>query len=398
MAPRARSAVRLDHPDPVEPTFEPISRDQEEAANALADHAAAEADKAARDLTALEARISELAHRLGGTAEANSAPADLLSAALQADAATLAAAARQAKADAERLGNEATRLKAQAAGLSARQRDLDALDDAIARDTIRLTELTDQRAAELDKAEAAAKRADDRRAELSAQLSGAPDLNTALSAARSLAGALTKAADAADETARAQAALLDARRRAAAAAIDGGFERPAGAAVDEALPASDEALAATAMDAARAAMRDATVAPGGRGGRSIAGTRRKPRPSRACWPTPDLDVALSRPAPVAEGTEATVAAAREQYEQAAGRAGPVTGNTARQLDSLAAAARWRAGGPGAADRASGRRTRQPGRPGRRAGREPVQDDAVERSCSRPGWRRSRRRPASGCSP
>ena len=35
----------LEHPDPVEPTFEPISRDQEDEANALADQAAAEADK-----------------------------------------------------------------------------------------------------------------------------------------------------------------------------------------------------------------------------------------------------------------------------------------------------------------------------------------------------------------
>ena len=320
----------LDHPDPVEPTFEPISRDQEEAANALADHAAAEADKAARDLTALEARISELAHRLGGTAEANSAPADLLSAALQADAATLAAAARQAKADAERLGNEATRLKAQAAGLSARQRDLDALDDAIARDTIRLTELTDQRAAELDKAEAAAKRADDRRAELSAQLSGAPDLNTALSAARSLAGALTKAADAADETARAQAALLDARRRAAAAAIDGGFGRPAGAAVDEALPASDEALAATAIAAARAAFRDARwrQEQGGRIERHQTETEAVAK----LLADPELDVALDRPAPVAESAEAAEAA--ERAHSAAAGAHVTADNTAAALAKL----------------------------------------------------------------
>ncbi len=54
----------LEHPDPVEPTFEPVSRDQEDAANALADRAAAEADKAGQDVAAIEARIGELAQRL----------------------------------------------------------------------------------------------------------------------------------------------------------------------------------------------------------------------------------------------------------------------------------------------------------------------------------------------
>ena len=59
----------LEHPDPVEPTFEPVSRDQEDAANALADRAAAAADKAGREVTAVEARIGELAQRLAAAAE-----------------------------------------------------------------------------------------------------------------------------------------------------------------------------------------------------------------------------------------------------------------------------------------------------------------------------------------
>ena len=54
----------LEHPDPVEPTFKPVSRDQEEAANALADRAAAERDKAGQEAAAVEARIGELAQRL----------------------------------------------------------------------------------------------------------------------------------------------------------------------------------------------------------------------------------------------------------------------------------------------------------------------------------------------
>ena len=54
----------LDHPDPVEPTFEPVSRDAEDAANALADQATAKADKAGQDVAAADGRIGELAQRL----------------------------------------------------------------------------------------------------------------------------------------------------------------------------------------------------------------------------------------------------------------------------------------------------------------------------------------------
>ena len=51
-------------PRPVEPTFEAVSREPEDAANALADQATAEADKAGQDVAAADGRIGELAQRL----------------------------------------------------------------------------------------------------------------------------------------------------------------------------------------------------------------------------------------------------------------------------------------------------------------------------------------------
>ena len=139
----------LDHPDPVEPTFEPVSRDAEDAANALADQATAKADKAGQDVAAADGRIGELAQRLRQAGFAaletrlprptaadrrpgrrrrpppgrdrrppsrpSADPAAALAAALQADPASLSAAARQADADAKRLEAEAARLAAQAA-------------------------------------------------------------------------------------------------------------------------------------------------------------------------------------------------------------------------------------------------------------------------------------------
>ena len=344
----------LEHPDPVEPTFEPVSRDQEELDNALADHAAAEADQAAREVTAIEARIGDLADRLAAVA-ADSTPAgdhaaaDPLSAALQADPATLAAAARQTDADAVRLEADARALKTQAARLPALQRELEALDVAIARDQVRLTELTDQRAAERDKAAAAATRAADRRAELAAQLGDAPDLDAAVSGARTLADALSKAADAADATTRAETTLADARRRAAVAAIDSGFgtpsapdpaalapsetdgvtapaaHQPPSSAMAAAVPGTtptagrapgpvDEALAAAAIDAARVAFRDVRW-------RQEAGARieRHTTESEAVatlLADPDLDVKLDPAAPVAETTEAAAVAERAHHEAA----------------------------------------------------------------------------------
>jgi exonuclease SbcC len=291
----------LEHPDPVEPTFEAVSRDQEDAANALADRAAAEADRAGREVTAVEARIGELAQRLAeagdaGDAgeEADAAPADPLSAALQADPASLAAAAGRAQAEAELLETESTRLKTQAAALPARQRDLQALDDAIAEDKIRLAELTEQRTAEHDKADAAVRRAGDHRAELSAQLGDALDLDTAIGAARSLAEALSKAADAADDTARTAAEAQDAIERAVRAATDAGF-------------ATTETAKAAGRDARwRRAAAD-----------QISSHEAETKSVAALLADPDLDVALDPAAPVAE-TTAAAEAAQLEYSGATG--------------------------------------------------------------------------------
>ncbi len=277
-----------DHPNPKEPTFPLVSRDAEDAANALADRAAAEADKAGREVAAVEARIGELAQRLADADEADAAPADPLSAALQADAATLAAAARQAVAEAERLEADATRLKRRAAALPTLQRDLEALDDAIAEDKIKLTELTEQRAAELDKAKAAAKRADDRRAELRTQLGDALDLDAAIGAACSLADALSKAADAADDTARTAAAAQEATERAVRAAADAGF-------------ATTETAKAALHEARwRRAAAD-----------QISSHEAETKSVAALLADPDLDVALDPAAPVAETTAAADAAQLE---------------------------------------------------------------------------------------
>jgi exonuclease SbcC len=285
----------LEHPDPVEPTFEPVSRDQEDAANALADRAAAAADKAGRDVTAVETRIGELAQRLAEAGEeAGAAPADQLTAALRAAPETLAAAARRAEAEAQRLEADATRLKTLAEGLPARQRDLEALDEAIAGDKIKLTELTEQRTAEQDRAEAAAKRADDHRAELGAQLGGALDLDTAIGTARALAGALSKAADAADDTARTAAEAQDATERAVSAAAEEGF---------------------AATETAKAALHDA------RWRRSaadqISAHEVETKSAADLLADPDLDVALDPAAPVAE-TTAAAETAQLEYSDATG--------------------------------------------------------------------------------
>jgi exonuclease SbcC len=290
----------LEHPDPVEPTFESVSRDQEDAANALADRAAAERDKAGQEVAAVEARIGEIAQRLAAAGdaapgdEAQAAPTDPRRAALQAIPETLAAAARQAEAEAQRLEADATRLKTQADALPARQRELEALDDAIAEDKIRLAELSEQRAAERDKAAAAAKRADDRRAELSAQLGAALDLDAAIGAARSLAEALSKAADAADDTARTVVDARDATGRAVRAAADAGF---------------------ATTEAAKAALHD------DRWRRATAGQisdhEAETKSVADLLADPDLDVALDPAAPVAE-TTAAAEAAQHEYAEATG--------------------------------------------------------------------------------
>ena len=331
----------LDHPDPVEPTFEPVSRDAEDAANALADRATAKADKAGQDVAAADGRIGELAQRLrqagfaalemaAAADTADPAPADAsdpaaaFAAAVAADPASLSAAARQADADAKRLETEAARLAAQAAALPARQRALDALDDAIAKGNARRAELTEQRRAAGAEAESAAERASQRRAELNAQLGGAVDLDAAINAARRRSERLAAAAEAAAETVRTAAEAAVAADRAFRAASEAGFAAPA-----DISPGGSPGESAVA--AARAAFRDAAWRgdAAGRVGRHETETATV----AAQLADPDLAVELDPPAPVAE-TAGAAAAAREAHDAANG--GYATAKrTADQLARLA---------------------------------------------------------------
>jgi exonuclease SbcC len=349
----------LDHPDPVEPTFEPVSRDAEDAANALADRATAKADKAGQDVAAADGRIGELAQRLrqagfaalempapadtadptpADTADPDAAdraaadlaaadasdPAAAFAAAVAADPASLSAAARQADADAKRLEAEAARLAAQAAALPARQRALDALDEAIAKGNARRAELTEQRRAAGAEAESAAERASQRRAELNAQLGGAVDLDAAINAARRRSERLAAAAEAAAETVRTAAEAAMAADRAFRAASEAGFAAPA-----DISPGGSPGESAVA--AARAAFRDA----GWRGDAAGRVGRHETETATvaAQLADPDLAVELDPPAKVAE-TAGAAAAAREAHDAANG--GYATAKrTADQLARLA---------------------------------------------------------------
>ena len=327
----------LDHPDPVEPTFAPVGRDQEEAADAQAAKAAADADEIGQAVAAHDARIRDLAQRLGeggftallaaaganggataaaGQSDSPSFTADI---ALLADPVTLAAAARQAAADEKRRAAEAASLTLAAAVLADRQRELEELDTGIAGDKAMLADLSQQRKAALQAAQAAAGRATQRRGELRAQLGDAPDLDAALDAARSLARALATAADAADETTRTAAAARDAADRAGRAAAAAGFAESA---------------------AARAAFRDV----GWRKDTAARLTKHEAETETVATllADPGLDVPVEPPAPVAEAAETAAAARREHddanaaYATAARTAGELAILKPRLEDALAA--------------------------------------------------------------
>jgi DNA repair protein SbcC/Rad50 len=214
----------LDHPDPVDAdSFPAVSRDEEDAATALASEAARAADEAGRRVAAVDAVLGDLAQRLAGAgfefpaaagdapgpaavsagpvSEGAGAPAATLTGALtwaSLDAGSLADAARAAAADACEREARAGLLSGTAARLTGLQRELDELDQAIAAGKARLAELTEQRAAALAAADAADDRAARHRAELAAQLGGAGDLETAIGSATRQADALLKAAAVAD--------------------------------------------------------------------------------------------------------------------------------------------------------------------------------------------------------
>ncbi len=269
----------LDHPDPVEPTFEPVSQEQEAAAIAHADQASAAADKAGQDVAAAEARIGELAERLTGAG---------FPAATQTDQATLAAAARQAELDARQSEAEAARLTAQAASLDTAQRTLDGIDKAIAADESTLAEITERHTAAIAEAGAAERRAADHRAKLRAQLGDATDLDAALSATRQLAEALTTAAEAAGKAVDVAAEAAAAQQRAVQAALSAGFAD---------------------IGAVRAAARD----PRWRGDcdERISRHEAETEAVATLLADPDLaDVSLDPPAPVAEMTAAAADAQR----------------------------------------------------------------------------------------
>jgi exonuclease SbcC len=362
----------LDHPDPVEPTFEAVSRDAEDAANAVADRATARADKAGQDVAAADGRIGELAQRLrqagfapleiadaadaadaasvadpaSAASAANAAdPAAACAAALRADPASLSAAARQADSDARRLEAEAVGLAARAATLPVRQRELDELDDAIAAGNARRAELTEQRKAAEAESESAGQRAAQRRAELAAQLDGAADLDTAIDAARRRSETLAAAAGAVAETVRTAAEAAVAADRARRAAAEAGFPGPAdiapggqapGPAAAGRTPPAQATSGATgstgsAVAAARAAGRDPAwrAEAAGRIGRHETETGTV----AAQLADPDLAVDLEPAAPVAE-TAGAAAAAREAHDAANG-AYATAKRTADQLALLA---------------------------------------------------------------
>jgi exonuclease SbcC len=288
----------LDHPDPVEPTFAPVSREQEEAANGAAQAAAAAADNTGQQVAAANAVIDELGKRLKDAGFGADPAADIV---------TLTAAGAAAQAHAELLDAQARKRKTAAARLGDLQHELDVLDEAIAAGKADLEKLSEQDKAALAEAEAAARRAADGREELRAQLGGAPDLDTALASARQAAGALTAAADAADEAARTASERDDASLRAARAAAKSGFS------TDAIEGARTAAPGAARPAAARAAWRDA----GWRGDAAKRLSRHEADTQAVATQLadPDLDVALDPPAPVAATAQAAAAAA-DAYDKA----------------------------------------------------------------------------------
>jgi exonuclease SbcC len=312
----------LDHPELCELPAEPVSREREDAANAAADQASAAADKAGQNLAAVDAVIADLTQRL--TSAGFAVPEE--------DAA-LAAAAREAAERAGRFDAEAAVLRAAAAGLDDLQHELDELDAALSADAARQVELAGLRTATLAEAEAAARRADDRREELRAQLGGAPDLATAITATRRLAETLAGAADAADETVRTAAEALDAGQRALRAATDAGFG--AASSTGTATPSESEGDGSGdgALDAARQAWHDT------RWRRDAAERISRHESEKEAVATlladRDLDVPLdpgAPPAPVEAAADAT-AAAREAHDAAVDAHGRAR-HTAEQLAGL----------------------------------------------------------------
>ena len=269
----------LDHPELCELQGERVTREQEEAADAEATAASDRAETIGAKLGAADERVAALSARLesDGFTIAVGIPS------LEAETARLHAAWQELAAEGSRLA---------AARLSDAQAALDDLDQSIVEDQTRLAGLTDQHQSELRQATEADQRADRLREALTAQLGGAPDLDTALARERAAAEALTAAADAAGATTRAAKDTRRASDLAATAAAEAGFGNPG-----------------EARDARRSA-----------GFRQAADRDIREHEARAgavaeLLADPDLDVPLDPPADVT-GATAAVDAARQAYDEA----------------------------------------------------------------------------------
>jgi len=229
------------------------------------------------------------------------------------DAAALTVAAREAAESVGQFEAAAEAARDAAAGLDDLQRELDDLDAVITTDAAKQVELAGRQTAALAEAAAAARRAASHREELRAQLGGAPDLATAMTATRRLADTLAAAADAADEAARTAAETFEAAQRALRAATGARFGDGDGA-----------------IDAARQAWRDARWRRDA--AEQISRHESETEAVATLLADPDLDVPLDPPAPVEAAADAT-AAAREVHDFAVGAHGRAR-HTAEQLAGL----------------------------------------------------------------
>jgi len=295
----------LDHPELCEVRGEQVTREQEEAAEAEVADATARAETIGARLGAADERVATLSARL---ADAGFAAA--------ADPASLQAELTRLETTSGDLQGQAAALAAAAARLSDLQGKLDALDQDIAADSKRLAELTEQRESQRRQAAEAGERSARHREELVAQLGGLPDLDSALAAATSAAGALDAAAEAAGATVRAAQDAERAGTLSARAAAEAGFAD---------------------LDAVRQALREPAV-------RAAADQAIREHDAAALAAAelladPDLDVPLDPPADVAGAVTATEAARKLHDDAVAAR--DRAQHKAEQLTDLAPALRAR---------------------------------------------------------
>ena len=267
----------LEHPELCELRGERVTREQEDAADTEALVASEKSEMIGARLGAADERVTALSARLE--------QAGFTAAVDQAEANRLDQAARD-------LAAQAGSLASVAGKLADLQVALEALDQAIADTGKHLAELTEQREAGLRQAAGADLRAGRHRESLLAQLGGQPDLDTALTAARQAADALTAAADAADATMRAQDDTRRAGDLAGQAAAQAGFADP---------------------EAARRAQRDAPWRAAA--DQAIREHEASSRAVAELLADPDLDVALDPPADLA-GARAGVGEARQAHDDA----------------------------------------------------------------------------------